>query len=142
MSVPRLLDANLLLALTVENHIHHEPARIWFARSNVPFATCPITQGSLLRLRMSLGASASFADALVVLKAVVAHPRHRFWPDALAYAHVPTRGIPGHRQVTDAYLAALARHHGGVLATFDRGVAALHGAAVELVGEPPPPLVS
>ena len=133
MSVPRLLDANLLLALTVESHIHHEPARAWFARSQVPFATCPITQGSLLRLRLSLGASASFADALAVLQAVVAHPRHRFWPDALDYAQLPTRGIQGHRQVTDAYLAALARHHGGVLATFDRGLAALHGVGVELV---------
>ncbi len=133
MAAPRLLDANLLLALTVESHIHHQPARAWFARSNAPFATCPITQGSLLRLRLSLGASASFADALAVLQAVVAHPRHRFWPDALDYAQVPTRGIQGHRQVTDAYLAALARHHGGVLATFDRGLAALHGAGVELV---------
>ena len=133
MAAPRLLDAKLLLALTVESHIHHQPARAWFARSNAPFATCPITQGSVLRLRISLRASASFADALAILKAVVAHPRHRFWSDALDYAQVPTRGIQGHRQVTDAYLVALARHHGGVLATFDRGLAALHGVGVELV---------
>jgi len=30
-------------------------------------------------------------------------------------------GVIGHRQVTDAYLAALARHHRGQLATFDPG---------------------
>ena len=29
-------------------------------------------------------------------------------------------------RVTDAYLAALARHFGGRLVTFDRGLAALH----------------
>jgi uncharacterized protein len=34
--------------------------------------------------------------------------------------------VLGHRQVTDAYLAALARHHHGKLATFDKGLAALH----------------
>ena len=32
----------------------------------------------------------------------------------------------GHRQVTDAYLAALARHHGGKLASFDKRLVALH----------------
>jgi uncharacterized protein len=34
--------------------------------------------------------------------------------------------VLGHRQVTDAYLAALARHHKGKLVSFDRGLAALH----------------
>jgi hypothetical protein len=32
----------------------------------------------------------------------------------------------GHRQVTDAYLAALARQQGGRLVTFDAGLAVLH----------------
>jgi uncharacterized protein len=31
-----------------------------------------------------------------------------------------------HRQVTDAYLAQLARGHGGRLASFDQGLAGLH----------------
>ena len=44
----------------------------------------------------------------------------------IAWAHVV-----GHRQVTDAYLLALAKTHGGKLATFDRGVAALLPAAKE-----------
>jgi len=55
-----------------------------------------------------------------------AHPRHRFWPDGLSYADIGWRGVLGHRQVTDAYLAALARHHGGKLVSFDRGLVALH----------------
>ncbi len=35
-------------------------------------------------------------------------------------------GVLGYRQVTDADLAALARHHGGRLVTFDAGLAQLH----------------
>jgi predicted nucleic acid-binding protein len=42
-------------------------------------------------------------------------------------------GVIGHRQATDAYLAQLAREHGGRLATFDQGLAKLHGDIAELV---------
>lgn len=56
----------------------------------------------------------------------MAHPLHRFWPCDLPHLSVDWRGVVGHRQVTDAYLAALARHHGGKLASLDRGLLALH----------------
>lgn len=46
------------------------------------------------------------ASALTVLNQLVAHPRHRFWADDLGYADISWRGVLGHRQVTDAYLAA------------------------------------
>ena len=36
-------------------------------------------------------------------------------------------------EVTDAYLAGLARHFGGCLATLDRGLAALHPQTTELI---------
>lgn len=120
-----LLDGNVLYALVDEAHVHHAPARQWFARLEGAFATCPITQGTLLRLLMRLGGFDT-GQALAVLAAVTAHPRHRFWPDALAYGQVRWHGVIGHRQVTDAYLAALARHHQGRLASFDGGLVALH----------------
>jgi predicted nucleic acid-binding protein len=41
--------------------------------------------------------------------------------------------IIGHRQVTDAYLAQLARAHGFRLATFDQAIAKLHHDVAELV---------
>ena len=73
--------------------------------------------------------------ALAVLAGVTAHARHRFWPDAMGYEEVSWNGVLGHRQVTDAYLAALARHHQGQLVTFDSGLAALHAdVAVALKG--------
>lgn len=129
-----LLDGNVLVALVTPSHIHHTAARAWFAGSNVPFATCPITQGTLLRLLMRLGNLPAEA-ALLALKGVTAHARHRFWADTPEYADVDWRGVIGHRQVTDAYLAALARRQGGRLATFDAGLAALHAdVAVSLAG--------
>ncbi len=120
-----LLDGNLLYALVDAAHVHHEAARAWFAQHNQPFATCPITQGTLLRLAMRL-AGHTLEQALALLVAVTAHPRHRFWADALAYGQIQWRGVIGHRQVTDAYLAGLARHHGGMLVSFDKGLVALH----------------
>ena len=50
-----------------------------------------------------------------------------------SYIDVPTQGIIGHRQVTDAYLAQLARAHGSRLATFDQAMAKLHHDVAELV---------
>ena len=120
-----LLDGNLLYALIDQAHVHHAPARHWFASTSFGFATCPITQGTLLRLSMRLGGH-DIAQALALLQAVTGHARHRFWPDELPYAQVQWQGVMGHRQVTDAYLASLARQQGGKLATFDRGLVALH----------------
>jgi predicted nucleic acid-binding protein len=64
--------------------------------------------------------------------------RHEFWPDDLGYDVVDLRGVVGHRQVPDAYLAALARSRGGRLATLDRALALLH-PDVALLVEPPTP---
>jgi hypothetical protein len=49
-----------------------------------------------------------------------------FWPDAVTFSNVTMNGIVGHRQVTDAYLAQLARNNNGRLATLDTGLAHLH----------------
>ena len=120
-----LLDGNVLVALVGSTHVHHAAAQRWFASHTHPFATCPITQGTLLRLLIRLGNLAT-ESAVAVLASLVAHPRHRFWPDELGYADIDWHGVLGHRQITDAYLAALARHHGGKLVSFDRGLVALH----------------
>lgn len=120
-----LLDGNVLVALVSESHIHHAAAARWFSQGTEPFATCPITQGTLLRVLMNIG-RLDAAAALAVLRPLVEHPRHRFWPDTLGYLDIAWRGVTGHRQVTDAYLAGLARHAGGQLVTLDAGLAALH----------------
>jgi toxin-antitoxin system PIN domain toxin len=126
-----LLDANVLIALVVADHVHHDAAESWFAGSTEAFATCPITQGSLVRLLLREGEPAQAAVAVV--SALMAQPRHEFWPDEAAFDAVSFTGVIGHRQVTDAYLAHLARVRGGRLATFDQGLAKLHVDLADLV---------
>jgi hypothetical protein len=128
-----LCDGNVLVALVTRTHVHHRAAQSWFAESEEPFATCPITQRTLLRLLMRVGEMTA-DGALAVLSSVTSHARHRFWADDLGYAEVFWRGVLGHRQVTDAYLAALARRHRGRLITFDAGLAALHADAAVSLG--------
>jgi uncharacterized protein len=129
--VTTLLDANVLIALVVSDHVHHDAAESWMADQADLIATCPITQGSLIRLMIRLGQSA--ADATAVLAALTADRRHEFWPDDVAYADVEMTGVVGHRQVTDAYLAQLARNRRARFATFDEGLAAMHHDVAELL---------
>jgi toxin-antitoxin system PIN domain toxin len=126
-----LLDANVLIALLVSDHVHHRAAEQWLAGTGSSIATCPITEGSLVRLLIREGQSGETAKA--VLSALAADPRHEFWPDTSSYREVSMTGIIGHRQVTDAYLAHLARDHQARLATFDSGLAKLHGDVADLV---------
>lgn len=126
-----LADGNLLVALTVEDHVHHGAALRWFDDVESDLATCPITEGTLLRFLMREGWSAP--DSVSVLDAMRETGWHRFWPADLPYDVRQLGGVIGHRQVTDAYLVALARHHGGRLATFDRGLASLHPDQVDLL---------
>lgn len=126
-----LLDANVLIALLVDDHVHHEAAENWFVGLSGNFATCPVTQGSLIRLLVREGQSAATARA--VLGETTANPRHEFWPDDVPYTDVRIQGIIGHRQVTGAYLAQLARARGARLATFDQAMATLHDDVAELV---------
>ncbi|MGH3713070.1 MAG: TA system VapC family ribonuclease toxin [Micromonosporaceae bacterium] len=133
----RLLDANVLIALVVEEHVHHDAAETWLGDSGERFATCPITEGSLVRMLIREGQSADTAQ--MIIAAVAADERHEFWRDDFSYQEVPMKGVIGHRQVTDAYLAQLARAHAGRLATFDQGLAHLHSDIAELVPTKTPP---
>ena len=126
-----LLDANVLIALLVTDHVHHPSAETWLLGVTDGFATCPITQGSLIRLLVREGQTAEAVRSL--LRGLAADERHEFWPDDVSYADVPTAGIIGHRQVTDAYLAQLARSRASRLATFDHALAKIHADAADLV---------
>jgi toxin-antitoxin system PIN domain toxin len=126
-----LLDPNVLIALVVEDHVHHGQAEAWFAASRTGFATCPITQGSLMRLLIREGQTAEAARS--VLQEIISNPRHEFWPDNASYHDIPIAGIIGHRQVTDAYLAHLARSYSARLVTFDQALAKLHADAADLI---------
>lgn len=137
----RLLDVNVLIALAWPNHVHHEVAQRWFAAvGQKAWASCPLTQLAFVRISSNpriVSAAVSPRQAARLLAAVTAQPGHEFWPDTLELAGVAefsSLALVGHRQVTDAYLVALARSHGGRLATLDRGVADLVANATERAG--------
>jgi uncharacterized protein len=83
-----------------------------------------ITEGTLLRFLLREGRTAP--EAIALLESIRERPWHTFWRDALPVERAHLGGVIGHRQVTDAYLVALAAHHGSMVVSFDRGLAALH----------------
>jgi toxin-antitoxin system PIN domain toxin len=122
MSETLLLDANVLIALSFTDHVHHQIATRWLIALNPRFATCPITQGALVRFTLrNIEPGAEAARAL--LEALVSLPSHEFWPDDIACGSLPWQRLFGHKQVTDAYLVTLAKHHKGRVATLDSSLA-------------------
>ena len=141
---PYLLDTNVLLALAWPNHVHHAETRAWFKQKGTArFRACPLTQTGFVRISSNPSFTAeavSPGDALSLLRRLCSMPGHQFWPDDLSLVEaVPAVArLAGHRQVTDAYLLALAASHEGVLATLDRAISALvvgkGDGIVELIG--------
>jgi uncharacterized protein len=125
---PYLLDVNLLIALAWPSHIHHQLSQRWFARKKrAGFRTCPLTQTGFVRICSNPAFSkdaVSPLEALSLLSQITELPGHAFWPDNLTLLKALDgfKNISGHRQITDAYLLALAHDHGGALATLDRAL--------------------
>jgi len=130
-----LLDGNLLEALTIDSHVHHERARRWFDGMTDPFAICAVTEGTLLRLHMKFATDPSPAAAWNALALIHAMPDHEFWADAPSYRHVTHDRIVGPAQVTDAWLAELTRSRKGKFATMDGALATVQGDVAFLVPE-------
>jgi len=107
-----LLDANVLIALTAREHVHHERVSRWAAG---------VRHFALIRFAVRLGASPT--AALQSLRLVRERSGYEFWPDSLSYADVDLHHVRGHRQVTDAYLASLVGSRPDArLATLDEGL--------------------
>jgi len=134
--VRALFDANMLLALFDPEHIHHAPALAWWtANRESGWASCPLTQNGFVRVISGPRylRPRSFADAMALLSAQIAESGHVFWPDDVSLADPEIfdhSRLLGPKQITDAYLLALAVTNGGRLATFDHAIplAAVRGA--------------
>jgi toxin-antitoxin system PIN domain toxin len=127
-----LLDTNLLIALSWPQHVHHAKAHEWFQRTGrAAWATCPVVQIGFIRISSNpkiIADAVAPREALSVLQSILQLPGHHFWPDTIAPSDATvfaSAAFVGHRQVSDAYLLALAQHNKGKLATFDRGIAEL-----------------
>ncbi|MEI6654090.1 MAG: PIN domain-containing protein [Verrucomicrobiota bacterium] len=119
-----LLDGNVLVALAIHNHVHRERCLRWIGQIE-HFATCPVTEGTLLRLHMALAEDTSAAAAWRTLEVYRTHPRHVFWPENFSYTDISPTRLSGHRQITDSWLAELAHRRHGKLATLDEALFAL-----------------
>ena len=136
-----LLDVNVLIALIDPAHMQHDQAHDWFSRvGKKGFATCPITENGLLRIvghpkyPNSPGPPNSVAPLLASMRTL---PGHHFWPDKISIGddlHIDAALLSSHSRVTDSYLLALAKAHGGRLASMDRKLAvdAVSGGASTL----------
>jgi toxin-antitoxin system PIN domain toxin len=85
-----LLDVNLLIALAWPNHVHHRTAMTWFQRHQEDgWATCPVTQSGFVRVSsnpQAVSDARSPAEAVLLLRRIVALPHHEFWQDDVALA--------------------------------------------------------
>jgi toxin-antitoxin system PIN domain toxin len=130
VSTTYLLDANTLIALVISDHEHHDRAAQWAARVE-EIALCPIVEGALVRFLVRVGES--HTTAIATLSALYGSQRCAFWPDSISYTAAELGHVIGHRQVTDAYLAALAASRGCRLATFDQALAEVLPNETELI---------
>ena len=131
-----LLDVNVLIALLDGGHLHHRLSRGWLARHlDAGWASCPLTQNGCIRILSQPAYPNSVPVARVAerLAEAARDLAHAFWPDSISLLQadrVTWDRLLSSRQVTDAYLLALAVERGGRLVTLDRGVplASVRGA--------------
>ena len=133
-----LLDVNVLIALLDDAHVFARRANEWVESAPRRIATCPIVENGVIRIMSAPAYSTTHratpeqvADGL---RALGEGLDHEFWPDDVSMLDetlVDFSRLHGHRQVTDAYLLALAVRRGGVIATFDTALpwTAVRGAS-------------
>ena len=131
-----LLDVNVLLALSWDQHQFHAAASRWrLAHLPSRWATCPLTECGFIRISSQprFRQDGSPAVAMATLQQLKKQPGHVFWPNDYSPADEPAFAkLQGHNQITDAYLLMLAVHRKGKIATFDTGIKAM---ARELLGD-------
>ena len=123
-----LLDINLLLALLDADHVDHHRSRAWLASQiDHGWASCALTQNGFVRVisQPRYPNPVPPVTAIARLRRATATEYHSFWScdvSLLDAEIVDASRIHGPRQVTDAYLLALAVMRGGRFVTFDRSI--------------------
>ena len=137
-----LVDVNVLLALLVQQHVHHRAARNWFDRLHTGEAgVCRMVQLSVIRLlgnravmaKNPLPASAAWRVFAELLK----DERLEFLPEPVSLDDFLPKffryPMPTANLIADAYLAAFAVAASRRLATFDRGFRQFDELEVDLL---------
>jgi len=126
-----LLDVNVLVALTHEDHQHHLLVMNWFDRPGLQWSLCPFSEAGFLRVATNpkVG-NHSVNEATEVLASLREHPGYSFWPVSDDWATLTAsfqQRVFGHQQITDAYLLGLAVKEDGTLVTMDKAIRYLAG---------------
>lgn len=123
-----LLDINVLLALLDADHVDHVRSHAWLGEEIAAgWASCPITENGFVRIisQPRYPSPISPGQAVALLRGACRTAHHEFWPCEISLLD---EGVIEHaclhrpRQITDAYLLAVAVRNGGRLVTFDRHV--------------------
>ena len=129
ISVVRLLDINVLIALADPWHVFHLPATDWMVSTSIEkWATCPLTENGFLRVfghPLYKNGPGSPAAALPFLRQMYAAPGHVFWRLDLSFSTAKIfRSLDriGPGQVTDLYLLGISARRGARFSTFDTRV--------------------
>ena len=123
-----LLDVNVLLALLDSDHVDHARVRQWLSTEiGHGWASCAITQNGFVRIvsQPRYPSPVSPAEAIRTLARATATEHHEYWSCSLSLLddqHIDRSRLHGHRQVTDAYLLALAAAENGRFVTLDRTI--------------------
>ncbi len=131
-----LLDINVLLALLDSDHVDHRRAHDWLEGGiEDGWASCAITENGFVRIisQPRYPSPISPAEAIDLLRRACDDGPHEFWTCDVSLLDdriVDRSRLHGPRQVTDAYLLALAAAHDGRFVTFDRtvSISAVNGA--------------
>lgn len=123
-----LLDVNVLLALLDSDHVDHDTATAWLdAEIADGWASCPITENGFVRIlsQPRYPSPVTPAEAVDLLRQARGGSDHEFWPCDVSLLDdevLDRTRLHGSRQVTDAYLLALAVAKQGRFVTFDRAL--------------------
>ena len=123
-----LLDINVLIALLDQGHLLHRPATRWLeGQLEQGWATCPITENGVVRIMAQPAYPNAQAAALVAARLAEAcsHASHVFWPEPISLLQeglIRWDRLLGPRQITDAYLLALAANQGSCFSSFDQRI--------------------
>jgi toxin-antitoxin system PIN domain toxin len=126
--VRALLDINVLVALLDSDHVDHQRARGWIETEiGQGWASCAITENGFVRIvsQPRYPSPVSPTQAIERLARATRTEHHEYWPCSVSVLDdriIERSQLHSSRQITDAYLLALAVAHGGRLVTFDKAV--------------------
>lgn len=139
-----LIDVNLWVALTVKNHVHHEPALAWFNEAPLrSSAFCRVTQMGLLRMLTNTAvmgpAALTMTAAWEIYDVLLADDRIFFSPEPEGlerqWRRFSSDQPSSAGRWTDHYLAGFAAAARMTLVTFDRRFRQFPGLGVVVLAD-------